>query len=180
VAIVKNPKLQEPIDEQTMIHACAQRYDVSYFKFRNFFYRHDHEADLFVISKARYATEIEVKISASDWRADLSKAKHASHRFIKFFYYAVPEELAEKAPDGIDPRYGLLVCKYGNDGILKSWMKKEAIALPCEKVTKRMICKAFMSSYYRNFTLQSSIRSLAADNRHLRSRLSELEAAHVQ
>lgn len=82
------------------------------------------EADLIVCSKAGYLTEVEVKISASDWHADRKKRKwkHAdiawseitkSWELIKDFWYAAPMPLAERweefgIPDwagviGVDP-----------------------------------------------------------------------------
>ena len=61
----------------------------------------DWEADLLVASKAGYLTEVEVKVSKADWRADKGK-KRKFERLnqgggrLKFFYYAAPKELAEQ------------------------------------------------------------------------------------
>ena len=56
-----------------------------------------YEADLLVISKSKYATEVEVKISMSDWKADFLKYKHRRpDPRIKYQYYAAPMELAER------------------------------------------------------------------------------------
>ena len=54
-----------------------------------------YEADILVVTKAKFCTEIEVKISMADWKADFAKRKH-DHRDsrIKFQYYAAPRELA--------------------------------------------------------------------------------------
>lgn len=70
------------------------------------------EADLLVVSRAGYMTEVEVKVSLSDWRADAKKYKfkilsdqgqnpetareQSSWRSIKAFWYAVPVELAPR------------------------------------------------------------------------------------
>ena len=53
-----------------------------------------YEADLVVVSSFGYATEIELKISESDIKADLNKdsCAHKSKKFKRFFY-AVPDEL---------------------------------------------------------------------------------------
>lgn len=160
---------KEDINEYTMIEACAGLYDQSYFKFRNFYYRYDYEADLFVISKARYATEIEVKISLADWKADLVKKKHQSHKELKHFYYAVPEALADKAPVGIDERYGLIVVNQkDNEERMRAKIVKSAHALGGSKVGKYTICKAFVSVYYRQFKLIEA-------NRFLRRELAQLK-----
>ena len=62
------------------------------------------EADLLVLSKTGYLTEIEIKISMSDWKADLLKKKfkrqHTANSYwpaeqsIKRFWYVAPTEIA--------------------------------------------------------------------------------------
>ena len=59
------------------------------------------EADLLVASKAGYLTEVEVKISKADWRADKGKTSKFNRLGqpggrTKFFYYAAPAELARQ------------------------------------------------------------------------------------
>src|SRR5665213_1483470 len=54
-----------------------------------------YEADLLVVTKSKFCTEIEVKISLSDWKADFIKRKHKiPDNRIKYQYYAAPMELA--------------------------------------------------------------------------------------
>lgn len=56
------------------------------------------EADLIVLSKTGYLTEVEIKISMADWKADLSKTKwkrtNYQDNLVKRFFYAAPAELA--------------------------------------------------------------------------------------
>lgn len=75
------------------------------------------EADLLVCSRAGFMTEVEVKISAGDWRADAAKRKWerlnepecTSWPLIKYFYYAAPLDLAQRWPDfGIPDFAGVL------------------------------------------------------------------------
>lgn len=163
----------EHITEETMIDCCSRKWDNNYYKFRNFFYRRDHEADLFVISKSRFATEVEIKLTIADWRADAKKFKHQSHKYVKYFYYAVPEELITKSPDDIDPRYGLISVRHGDDGDLHAWFIKKAMAIPADKIPKNMIARAFLSAYYKSFEINGL-------NRYLRKRVRELlEKEHV-
>jgi hypothetical protein len=65
------------------------------------------EADLIACTKSGYLTEIEIKISASDWHADKKKAKWKTGypnstgriwgwHLIKQFYYAAPMGLAAR------------------------------------------------------------------------------------
>lgn len=53
------------------------------------------EIDLLIITPHRYATEIEIKVSTGDIKADLKKNQLYAHKasFIKKFFFAVPEKL---------------------------------------------------------------------------------------
>jgi hypothetical protein len=61
-----------------------------------------HEADILCCSKAKYLTEIEIKVTLLDWKADKSKRKwsgdpnkpFAREARIKNFWYAAPYQLA--------------------------------------------------------------------------------------
>jgi len=68
-----------------------------------------HECDLIVLSKANYATEIEIKISKSDIKADRKKHHAHIHPLIARLYFAVPEKLQETALEQIPERAGLYV-----------------------------------------------------------------------
>ena len=54
----------------------------------------NHEADLLVVSPAGCVREIEIKVSASDIKADLAKRHPHGGAMIRQVYFAVPEELA--------------------------------------------------------------------------------------
>ena len=54
-----------------------------------------HEADMVIMSKSGYLTEIEIKRSLSDLKADFKKKHDHSCELIKYFYYAVPECFVE-------------------------------------------------------------------------------------
>lgn len=59
----------------------------------------NHEADILVMSKSGYLTEIEIKRSLSDLRADFKKKHDHSDERIKYFYYCVPLSLLQDAID---------------------------------------------------------------------------------
>lgn len=79
----------------------------------------DWESDLLVVSKSGYLTEVEVKNSLADWRADLQKQKFTDlrrkldfERYIKRFYYAIPDVLYQRYladPFPIVPTAGIIV-----------------------------------------------------------------------
>jgi hypothetical protein len=56
--------------------------------------RGEYRADFVMITRAGYATELEVKVSHADWRKDLSKPKWVGMPdWITRFVYVVPEQL---------------------------------------------------------------------------------------
>lgn len=56
-----------------------------------------HECDLLVLSQAGYATEVEIKISIADLRADAKKRHgHRSGGRIKYLWFAFPIKLKKK------------------------------------------------------------------------------------
>jgi hypothetical protein len=66
----------------------------------------NYEADLVVLRKSGWATEVEIKTTASDIKADLLKRhNHDSPRFFNL-WFAVPEALQDN-PD-IPPQAGIL------------------------------------------------------------------------
>lgn len=60
------------------------------------------QADILIVTEARYLIEVEVKLTMGDLRRDKNKLKHRSFRDnlveypTRFFYFAVPKKLANK------------------------------------------------------------------------------------
>ena len=54
-----------------------------------------YEADMLVMNKTGYLTEIEIKRSLSDLKADFSKKHKHNDKKIKAFYYCVPIALLD-------------------------------------------------------------------------------------
>jgi hypothetical protein len=71
-----------------------------------------HECDMFIVSKAGIATEVEIKISKADLLADFKKGHDHKDRAgrITYFYYAMPKDLYEKVKDLIPNDAGILTC----------------------------------------------------------------------
>lgn len=53
----------------------------------------EYEADFLYITKDKYLYEVEVKISITDFRADLQKPLYHNFPDVRGFYYCVPSEL---------------------------------------------------------------------------------------
>jgi hypothetical protein len=71
----------------------------------------NHEADILMLSKAGYVTEIEIKISKADILKDKKKRHQHQSDIVKAFFFAVPEQLTEYALANIPEEAGLLIVK---------------------------------------------------------------------
>ena len=78
----------------------------------------NHECDMLIVTKNRYLTEVEIKISLSDLKADFKKEHQHKDENIKNFYYAFPEEMKDKAIELIPEEAGILIAvkKHLNSG----------------------------------------------------------------
>ena len=83
-----------------------------------------HECDLLILSRSRYATEIEIKISKADILKDKKKRHGHHHNHIARLYFAVPEKLADFALQHIPRRAGLY-------SILKDKRRKPRLVKHC-------------------------------------------------
>lgn len=111
------------------------------------------EMDLAMVSSSDYLTEIEVKITLSDWKADCKKDKflnieHYPKRFkyIKYFYYAVPEKLLTKIPAFVSEDTGIIsICKDSGIEIIRQAVARKG----CEKLTSRLVAQLYSKFYWR-------------------------------
>ena len=83
-----------------------------------------YEADLLAVM-ANKVTEIEVKISISDLRADFKKAKHLkpSPR-VGRLVYAMPEGMVAKAMEMIPAQHGIIAVKWNKYGYEALWVRQ--------------------------------------------------------
>ncbi len=59
----------------------------------------NHEADLLILSKSGYLTEVEIKRSWTDFLADFKKGHGHKDKKIMYRYYAVPKSIHQKCAD---------------------------------------------------------------------------------
>ena len=57
----------------------------------------NYEADLVIINKSHYMTEVEIKRSFSDLKADFKKAEMHNDERVRELWYALPASIEEKA-----------------------------------------------------------------------------------
>jgi len=80
-----------------------------------------YEADMLILNKSGYLTEVEIKRSWNDFVADFKKKHSHDSQLVKYFYYAIPEFLTERVVEFM--RDKKLICGflvYNEDGYIKS------------------------------------------------------------
>ena len=121
----------------------------------------NHECDMLIVTKNQYLTEVEIKISLSDLKADFKKEHQHKDENIKNFYYAFPEEMKEKAIELIPEEAGILIAvkKHLNDGYeyrdiecyRKSKINKEA-----KPINDIVLSKIYRLGYLRYWNYRTS------------------------
>jgi len=83
----------------------------------------NHECDLLALDKNNRFTEIEIKISLSDLRADFKKDHGHNSRIISRLIYAIPEEMIEPALKLIPETAGIITVKWNQRGYVADWFR---------------------------------------------------------
>ena len=99
-----------------------------------------YELDLMIVTPAGWATEIEIKTSLSDLKADKKKTHNHSSNRIKYLYFAVPEELQVKALELIPERAGLFIVR--PELRVFNYRKTEIVKSPTTNKSARKITTA--------------------------------------
>jgi len=103
-----------------------------------------HEADLLVLDKSKRLTEIEIKISLSDLKADMKKTHGHRSRIISRLVYAVPETLIDATRQILPSNVGIISVKWEPYlGIYKAeWIrncKHDKIKRPDQKQIEKLM-----------------------------------------
>jgi len=69
-----------------------------------------HECDLLIVSRAGYCTEVEIKITRADLKADAKKAHGHKNVSIKYLYFAIPTYL-DHCLEFVPERAGIILVK---------------------------------------------------------------------
>ena len=107
----------------------------------------NHECDMLIVTKNYYLTEVEIKISLSDLKADFKKKHQHKDENIKNFYYAFPEEMKEKALKLIPKECGILITVEKECGI--PYRKIECYRKPKINKEAKPINDIVLSKIYR-------------------------------
>lgn len=137
-----------------------------------------HECDMFVISKAGFVTEVEIKISKADFMKDFEKGHNHKDRQnrIKYFYYAMPIDLYDKVKDLIPEHAGILTCERLKNYLRIEFVKVIEVRKPqmiakARKLTDEEQFKVTKLGCMRIFSLKSKNIKLINDNKVLTEKL---------
>lgn len=85
-----------------------------------------HEADMLILDKCGRFTEVEIKISVSDLKADFKKRHNHDSKYISRLYYAVPENMIKTAIELIPQHAGLIGVYYNTERyyFYAKWVKQ--------------------------------------------------------
>lgn len=117
--------------------------------------------DLVVVSRAGYATVVEIKVSRADWLKDRNKGRWSTPaKYLSRFFYAVPQPVYKQGiPDHVPPSAGILVLRDGG-----SWQgydtvaeQRAALRLKAEKLPAAKLAQINEAFYYRFWRQQMDI-----------------------
>jgi hypothetical protein len=119
-----------------------------------------YEADLVVLRKSGYADEIEIKVTASDIKADLKKKVQHDSAFFRRLWFAVPAGL-EDHPD-IPERAGIIcisgrATRYKPDGLGVTIIRQAKIRKHCRKMDERKKMKLLSLGCMRIWSLKEKL-----------------------
>lgn len=120
-----------------------------------------HEADLLVLDKSGRLTEIEIKVTLSDLKADFKKMHGHSSTIISRLIYAVPDKLVEYAQEHIPKHAGLITVNW-NQYLGKfeaRWIKPCKHFKNMEKPSQEVLIKLMKLGCMRIWSLKKSLNS---------------------
>jgi hypothetical protein len=161
-------------------------------------------ADLVVITRARYVTEVEIKVTLADWRADAKKPKWSkkppkvdhlpewqrpyelqSHEnllrrraHVSRFFYAIPESLADKIPADLPEGVGIVVAY--NDPNYSRWngdrvrILREAVRRKSTPMSEDELARLMVTCYYRYWNTFWDLKRLINHRRQVREMAANL------
>ena len=121
----------------------------------------NHECDMLIVTKNHYLTEVEIKISLSDLKADFKKKHQHKDENIKNFYYAFPAEMKEKAIELIPEEAGILIAikKHLNSGYEYrdiECYRKPKINKEAKPINDIVLSKIYRLGYLRYWNYRTS------------------------
>lgn len=126
----------------------------------------NHEADLLIVTASGYATEVEIKVSLNDLKADAKKKnpEHLSEK-IKRLYFAVPIQLRDIVKHHIPNAAGILVAERYSESFCKIYIDRLPKSNKCaERLSIKDISKLRDLAAMRIWTLKKHINKKRTRN----------------
>lgn len=119
------------------------------------------EMDLLLISKSRQVTEVEIKVSLSDWQNDVKKDKWKSEERSKVsrFFYAVPYDLVGQIPSWVPASAGILVVS--PTGGVTVWKRAKKVSK--YRVSRKEVSLLMRRIYCRYWAIRTLIKDRTKD-----------------
>lgn len=136
-----------------------------------------HECDVLIVSKAGWATEIEIKVSKSDLKKDSTKRHGHKSDKISNLYFAIPDKLLG-CIELIPERAGIIVVRpyVSQDyGFFAEIFRQPIANNYAKKWTDQELKNLGRLGAMRIWNLKSTVRGLTNDNKHLREKIKQLE-----
>jgi hypothetical protein len=124
-----------------------------------------YEKDLFLLTPAGYAWEIEIKVSKSDLIADKKKLHGHYNEKVKRLYFAVPETLEKDALSLIPERAGLFIVIEGYSQNYVRLVRTPKININAMKLTEAEIKKLHELAAMRIWSLKEVVYKLQREAR---------------
>jgi len=116
----------------------------------------NHECDMLALKDGKF-TEIEIKVSISDLKADFKKKHEHKSKYITRLVYAVPEFMLDKALEIITMEFGVIVVKSYGDRIIyhkASWVRKARHRKQQECIPQSILNKFYQLGCMRIWSLK--------------------------
>lgn len=139
----------------------------------------DRECDLVILSKAGYASEVEIKVSKSDLKRDAKKWHNHNSQRLRNLWFAIPEKLRD-CMDLIPVRAGILIVR--QQPLPHSFGYVEEVRKPitntaARKLSEKERFQLARLGALRIWSLQDRVHSLNSDLREARKKLLVFENA---
>ena len=120
-----------------------------------------YELDLLIVTPSKWATEIEIKVSLSDLKADKKTRHDHTSSKVKYLYFAVPVNLGDIALELIPERAGLVIVEPLADRNPRSAIVRPAkINKQARKLTEKEVKKLLELAAMRIWSLKEHLYRL--------------------
>ena len=118
-----------------------------------------YEADLMILTDSGCLYEVELKVTKSDMKAEKKKYRAHSCRYVKYLFYAFPEQYLETAVEIFPEDAGLLVATTLKNGSIRINLKRKPKQREYEKLTIEKKFQLARLGAMRIWSLKSVINS---------------------